>query len=192
MTSTAHPVPRWANIAAHLTVLTTLPSSLWRIPIALGFSMGMLDDGRPVHMHGWESLYVVGLSVVAEGAALLTLGLVRPWGERVPGWFPIIRGRSIPRMAVVVPAALGALALAAIWGYAFRDFGSLDGIEYTHEAWRVLLVACYAPLILWAPLLAAVTWAYWRRRGGESKTAWTIPPGASHGSTSAFARAGSR
>ena len=103
---------------------------------------------RTVHMHGWESLYVVGLSVVAEGAA--------------------------------------------IWGYAFRDFGSLDGIEYTHEAWRVLLVACYAPLILWAPLLAAVTWAYWRRRGGESKTAWTIPPGASHGSTSAFARAGSR
>jgi cbb3-type cytochrome oxidase subunit 3 len=53
------------------------------------------------------------------------------------------------------------------WGYAFRDFGSLDGIEYTHEAWRVLLVACYAPLVLWAPLLAVVTWAYWRRRRGE-------------------------
>jgi hypothetical protein len=169
MTSTAHPVPRWANIAAHLTVLTTLPSGLWRIPIALGFSMGMLDDGRPVHMHGWESVYVVGLSVVAEGAALLTLGLVRPWGERVPRWFPVIHGRRIPPMAVVVPAALGALALAAIWGYAFRDFGSLDGIEYTHEAWRVLLVACYAPLILWAPLLAAVTWAYWRRRRIEGR-----------------------
>ena len=116
MTSTAQPVPRWANIAAHLTVLTTLPSGLWRIPIALGFSMGMLDDGRPIHMHGWESVYVVGLSVVAEGAALLTLGLVRPWGERVPGWFPVIRGRRIPPMAVVVPAALGVLALAGDLG----------------------------------------------------------------------------
>jgi hypothetical protein len=192
MTSTARPVPRWADIAAHLTALTTLPSGLWRIPIALGFSMGMLDDGRPVHMHGWESVPIVGLSVVAESAALLTLGLVRPWGERVPDWFPVIGGRRIPPMAVVVPAALGALALAAIWGYAFRDFGSLDGIEYSHSFWGALLVACYAPLILWAPLLAAVTWAYWRRRRGESKTAWTTPSGASHGATSAFARAGSR
>ena len=192
MSRTERPVPRWANIAAHLTALTTLPSGLWRIPIALGFSMGMLDDGRAVHMHGWESVPIVGLSVVAESAALLTLGLVRPWGERVPGWFPVIGGRRIPPMAVVVPAALEALALAAIWGYAFRDFGSLDGIEYSHPFWRVLLVACYAPLILWAPLLAAVTWAYWRRRRGESKTAWTTPSGASHGATSAFARAGSR
>ena len=123
--------------------------------------MGMLDDGRPVHMHGWESVSVVGLSVVAEGAALLTLGSSGPGASASRGWFPVIRGRRIPPTAVVVPAALGALALAAIWGYAFRDFGSLDGIEYTHEAWRVLLVACYAPLILWAPLLAAVTWAYW-------------------------------
>ena len=138
--------------------------------------MGLVHDGRPVHMHGWESVSIVGLSVVAEGAALLTLGLVRPWGERVPDWFPVIRGRRIPPMAVVVPAALGALALAAIWGYAFRDFGSLDGIEYTHEAWRVLLVACYAPLILWAPLLAAVTWAYWRRRRGEPAKALAPVP----------------
>jgi hypothetical protein len=129
MTSTAQPVPRWANIAAHLTVLTTLPSSLWRIPIALGFSMGMLDDGRPVHLHGWESVYVVGLSVVAEGAALLTLGLVRPWGERVPGWFPVIRGCRIPPMAVVVPAARGVVGRAGQWGYAVRGFGSRGGIE---------------------------------------------------------------
>ena len=105
--------PRWANIAAHLTVLTTLPSGLWRIPIALGFSMGMLDDGRPIHMHGWESVYVVGLSVVAEGAALLTLGLRPALGRARPGLVPVIRGRRIPPMAVIVPAALGVLALAA-------------------------------------------------------------------------------
>jgi hypothetical protein len=192
MTTTAHPVPRWAVVAAHLTALTTLPSGLWRIPIALGFSMGTLEDGRAVHVGGWESAYVVSLSIVAESAALLTLGLVRPWGERVPSRIPGIGGRRIPTMAVVVPAALGAVALAAIWSFAFRDFPHFGGLEFSHEAWRILLIACYAPLLLWAPLLAAVTWAYYRRRRGESKKVRTVPPGASHGSTSAFARAGSR
>ena len=104
------------------------------------------------------------LSLVLEGLALLTLGLVRPWGERVPAWFPRIGGRRIPRMAVVVPAALGAIALALIWGYAFRDFPSPPDMQFSHDGWQVLLVACYAPLVLWAPLLAAVTYAYWRRR----------------------------
>jgi hypothetical protein len=65
---------------------------------------------------------------------------------------------------VVIPAALGAVALAAICGYAFRDFPNPPDMHFTHDGWRILLVACYAPLLLWAPLLAAVTYAYWRRR----------------------------
>src|SRR5690349_8118710 len=90
MTSTEQPVPRWADRAAHLTALTTLPSGLWRIPLALGFSMGMTEEHAAVYVGGWESVYVLSLSVVAESAALLTLGLVRPWGERVPSWLPRI------------------------------------------------------------------------------------------------------
>jgi hypothetical protein len=164
MSTTTALVPRWAVTAAHLVPLTTLPSSLWRIPVAFGFSMGILDNGAEVHVSGWESVYVLSLSIVLEGLALLTLGLVRPWGERVPAWFPRIGGRRIPRMAVVVPAALGAISLALIWGYAFRDFPSPPDMQFSHDGWQVLLVACYAPLVLWAPLLAAVTYAYWRRR----------------------------
>jgi hypothetical protein len=33
-----------------------------------------------------------------------------------------------------------------------------------HGPARWLLIACYLPLLAWAPLLAAVTAAYWRRR----------------------------
>jgi hypothetical protein len=159
-TATA-PVPRWAVTAAHLVPLTTLPSSLWRIPVALGFSMGIGNAGD---VSLGESVYILSLSVVLESLALLTLGLVRPWGERVPDWIPAIGGRRIATKAVVIPAALGAVALAAIWGYAFRDFPNPPDMHFTHDGWRWLLVACYAPLLLWAPLLAAVTYAYWRRR----------------------------
>ena len=87
--------------------------------------MGGSTTARPVHVTGWESVYVLGLSVVSEGAALLTLGLVRPWGERV---------RAVPDSAAAgaspafVPLHLGA-ALALIWGYAFRDFPNRRGSD---------------------------------------------------------------
>ena len=76
----------------------------------------------------------------------------------------MIGGRRLRPLAVIVPAATGALLLALIWGYAFRDFPRMDQLEMSHTGWKVLLVAAYAPLLAWAPLLAAVTYAYWRRR----------------------------
>ena len=158
------PVPRWASIAAHLVPLVTLPSALWRLGLVLGCSMGMLDGGAEVQVGGRESVYIIGLSVVSESAALLTLGLVRPWGERASAWFPLVGGRRLKPWAVIAPAAIGAVMLACIWAFAFRDVPDVGTIEYTDPFWQVLLVACYTPLLLWAPLLAAVTWAYYRRR----------------------------
>ena len=32
------------------------------------------------------------------------------------------------------------------------------------SGWASLMALCYAPALLWGPLLAAVTMAYWRRR----------------------------
>jgi hypothetical protein len=164
------PPSRWAVVAAHLVPLTVLPSGLWRIGLALGFSMGMLEDGAPVHVHGWLTVYVLSLSAVSEASALLTLGLVRPWGERVPRWIPGIGGRRVPPRPVVVVAAAGAVSLAAIWGFAFRN-PTLPGIEFSHPAWYAVLVASYAPLLLWAPLLAAVTYDYHRRRSAPAPSA---------------------
>ena len=158
------PVPRWANRAAHLVPLVTLPAALWRLPIVFGFSLGALESGAEVHVRGWESAYILALSLVTEALALLTLGLVRPWGERAPTWIPFLGGRRLRPMAVIVPAALGALLLTAIWGYAFRDFPGMDQLEFSHTGWKVLLVAAYLPLLAWGPLLAAVTYGYYRRR----------------------------
>jgi hypothetical protein len=165
---TERPVPRWANTIAHVIPLLTLPSGLWRVGIALGYSMGTLDDnGQPFHVEGWEAVYILSISVVAEAVALTAFGLVRGWGEVVPRWIPFIGGRRVPPLAAVIPAVLGSVALVLIWTYGFRDlFFSFDGlpIPFTHDAWAILMIAAYAPLNLWGPLLLVLAWAYYRRR----------------------------
>ncbi|GAA3037370.1 hypothetical protein GCM10020000_14080 [Streptomyces olivoverticillatus] len=39
----AAPAPRWAVRAAHAAALTTVPSGLWRIALALGLPVGYSD-----------------------------------------------------------------------------------------------------------------------------------------------------
>src|SRR5262245_27806625 len=83
------PPPRGPWRTAHLITLFVLPSGLWRAGIALGFSMG--TGTGPVR--GPEAAYILGLTLVSEAVALLSLGLVRPWGERLPERIPLIGGR---------------------------------------------------------------------------------------------------
>ncbi|MEV0124744.1 hypothetical protein AB0I16_24980 [Streptomyces sp. NPDC050703] len=155
-------VPRWAAFAAHAVPWLTLPSGVWRVALVAGLPVAAVEQRGAA-----EATYVLMLSVVSEGLALLTLGLVRGWGEIVPGWVPGLGGRRVPTLAAVVPALLGAAGLFAIGGWAFyaqlaglgREGGVTDG-----AAQHVLLVVCYVPLIAWPPLLTAVALAYYRRR----------------------------
>ena len=177
-TQTAAAVPRWAFIAAHLVPLVVLPSGLWRIGLAAGSSLGLVYEGEAVSVTGWEAVYVVGLSLTLEALAWLTLGLVRPWGERVPRWVPRIGGRVIGARAVIVVAGTGAAMLAAIWAFAFVNVLTLQPFGFTSAGWEVVFVTAYAPLLLWAPLLGAVTVAYRRRRlsGGGAAPARQARP----------------
>ncbi|MEU8773457.1 hypothetical protein [Streptomyces sp. NPDC048606] len=162
------PVPRWAVRVAHAIPLCVLPSGLWRVALVLGLAGYDADYRWAV----WERPYVIGLSVVSEGLALLALGLVRPWGEVVPGWVPELRGRRIPIPAVVVPAALGAALIMTLCAYGVLNqiFGFVEPLNDNGDgfptsgpaAWA--LWTTYAPLLAWGPLLAILTVAYHRRR----------------------------
>ncbi|MGW6055177.1 hypothetical protein [Streptomyces sp. NPDC055189] len=165
-------VPRWAVIAAHAVPLATLPSGLWRVALAAGLPVADEPVGD------WaEIVYVLGLSVVAECLALLTLGLVRGWGEVVPGWIPLLGGREVRPLAAVVPALLGAVGLFGLLGWsAYAQYADLGSGVTDHPVKQAVLVACYAPLVVWAPLLVAVTVAYHRRRKGHTGPAWTPAP----------------
>lgn len=167
--------PRWANVAAHLVPLTALPSGLWRLALGVGVPVGFSGELADLYgAPGWITPYVIVLSLLAEALALLTLGLVQPWGEQVPNWVPRLGGRSIPTMAAVVPAAVGALLITTInWTSAAMWFGPENNgdPDAPHGVAGFVMTACYAPLLAWGPLLGAVTFAYYRRRRSHLTTA---------------------
>ncbi|WP_433339116.1 hypothetical protein [Spirillospora sp. CA-294931] len=142
-------VPRWVVWAARAVPLAVLPSGV-------GFAA-----------HDWW----LALFVVAEGLALLTLGLVRPWGEVLPRWVPLVGGRSVPTMVAVGVSALGAVAVTFL---TFSGALVWNRVDAPHGVAGVLMAACYAPLLAWGPLLAVVTVAYYlRRRVSPSPTGGT-------------------
>ncbi|WP_218005788.1 hypothetical protein [Actinomadura hibisca] len=127
-------------------------------------------------------MYILSLSVVSELLAFAAIGLIARWGEVFPRWIPGLGGSRVPTKAAVIPAALGATILTLaftvlvivneIQGTTIRgddlpaDFPSEAG--GWEAAWFYL---CYTPLILWGPLLAVLTVAYYKRRRGTGAQA---------------------
>lgn len=158
--------PRWARRAAVLAVLTTIPSALWRMAMAIGIPVGVSEEvlSERFGFPGWGTVYVFGLSLLLVGLGSLTLGLVQRWGEVVPRWMPVLGGRRVPPMAAIVPASVGASLLTLLWASIMSNFGAVAEEFALEGAERAVVMACYAPLLLWGPLLAAVTVSYFRRR----------------------------
>lgn len=183
MTKTLPDVPKWANRAAHATVLVVLPSGLWRIAMGLQIPVGFTEKGlrEEFAIPGWGVPYVFGLSLVAEALAFLTLGLVRPWGESWPRWIPVLGGRPIPPLAAIVPAAAGSVALmlftvTGAFGWSEAGATMAPGSWESSLFHEVLMLVCYAPLLLWGPLLAAVTVHYARRRLSGKRPKHSLEP----------------
>ncbi len=147
-----------------------LPAGIWRILLGLGVPLGFSPvaleaDGMP----GWGTVWVIFLTLLTEALALLSFGLVRPWGEVVPGWVPGFAGRRIPPAPVVMSASLAGALLTVMWTFAVLGLVPIAGLDRVDHfiggaGWRALLIACYAPALLWGPLLLWLTYVYHRRR----------------------------
>lgn len=176
VSDTERPPPRWAVRLAYALPLLLLPSCLWRLPFAVHFEMGQIQDGgMPPY---WVSVpYVLGLSALTEVTAILAIGLVRGWGEVAPGWIPFIGGRRVRPLAAVVPAVVGGLVLTVLFtdlplgdGRRLTLYGVIDTVDYSHDAWETLATVCVAPTSLWGPITIALALAYHRRRRAAPPT----------------------
>ncbi|WP_089315563.1 hypothetical protein [Actinomadura mexicana] len=167
---TERPAPRWALRLAYALPLLLLPSCLWRLPFAFHFPMGQVQDTSLPRL-AISIPYVFGLSILTEASALAAIGLVSRWGEVLPAWVPIVGGRRVPPMLVVIPAALGGLVMTVVTVMmGLTRFGVIDGTPYENIWWEALAETAITPIAAWGPILLALTAAYHLRRRQPAPT----------------------
>ncbi|MCW3814746.1 hypothetical protein ONA91_09795 [Micromonospora sp. DR5-3] len=151
---------RWGRWAAYAAAAIPLCYAVTRLAWAAGIPLGISGDFlRELRESGavWAG---AGLGAFATVGAILTLGLVRPWGERFPRWMVGLAGRRVPITLAVVPATLVALSVTA----------ATLGLMSSPAFWQMGEVSlATAPMLLWplwGPALGAATVAYHLRRRG--------------------------
>lgn len=110
-------------------------------------------------------LWGVLLGAAAVSGSVLTIGLIRPWGEVFPRWLPRLAGQPVPVAAAAVPggivaAIVTAAAVPVLVGMSTSDLGVVD------KALAILLF----PFWLWGPMLALAVWGYVGHRSRVSTT----------------------
>jgi hypothetical protein len=161
-----------------LAVLATIPYDVTRFAWFLGWGLGLSEE-MYASLHDPPELLAVGLALgaLSTGGALLTHGLVAPWGERFPRWMPRYAGRRVPPMLAVVPAGVVAVSLppASIMFAGSRVNGGFD-----MENWGTWLPSLF--WLAWAVGLGGAAWTYYLRRRGPCRHCATSAP-APHAAT---------
>ncbi|HEY3506046.1 MAG TPA: hypothetical protein VGN37_25075 [Actinocatenispora sp.] len=99
--------PRWLRVATYAAAAVplaafSLPHLLWALHVPFGVRPGVTDG---VGLTGTMLFLVAGPAV----GALLTVGLVRRWGQVFPRLLPLVGGRRVPRPLAVLPPLLPGL-----------------------------------------------------------------------------------
>lgn len=159
--------PRWVRICGYGAIAAALPTVVWRVVVGLGPHLGTPAEWRhKQHLPGSGTWYVLLLSVLQLGAALLTLVLIRPGQDRMPVWAPFRAGRRLPTGLVANGSGVGIAALAFLCVESAVHWDKVDpfsGAPATGWAW--LCWICYAIALLWPVLLCATTIGYVAARG---------------------------
>lgn len=150
---------RWAvAIAAVVPLFYAGIRWAWALGIPLGITTEILQELQT------SGLWLAGaaLATVATGGAVLTLGLIQPWGEVFPTWIPFLAGRRVPLSLAIVPAAFVSCILfsAGLTAISMRWSDFADG------TWLANPLMWFP---VWGLALGAATLAYYVRRRGQCR-----------------------
>ena len=161
---------RWGTVATWIAVAGPLPYALLRMTWLTPWPSGLPEAGD---LEPQMRLFGLGLGFAALGGAVLTLGLIRPWGEVWPRWVPALHGRPVPVRVPVLAGGLVAVALIAA-SPAILAMG-VDQLRDgdLHDAALTLVF----PTLPWGLALGAAVAGYaYRRRGSCAACGQGAPP----------------
>ena len=156
---------RWGRWATYAAVLLPLPYAATRVAWAFGFPLGLSgSDEASLAIDPSVRVNVLSLGGMPLVGALLTLGLVRRWGEVFPGWLPVLAGRRVPPALAIVPASV-ASAVLITGGLAIWRMVIAEGIGDSAGWGAVVPGLVFLP---WGIALGLATLAYYYRRREQS------------------------
>ncbi|MBM7783980.1 hypothetical protein [Tenggerimyces flavus] len=150
----------WRVPVTYAAALLALPYPIVRISWALGIPLGVppsMLDADDLALRLGET----GLGLLAVGGGILTLGLVRPWGETFPRWIPFAGGRRVPVWFAVAPAITAALMIAQsglrVTAWAIANVDPITATNWGSGGPGLFFVP-------WAVAVALAAYAYYRHR----------------------------
>lgn len=159
---------RWGKWATYIAVVIPLIYSItryaWMLGIPLGISAEVFEQGQANNT--W--IAGAGLATVAVCGSILTLGLIKPWGEVFPGWMLGLAGKKVPPALAIIPATVIAIIITSAGiNFSWALISGKLSIFAGSENW-----AADAPVFLWpfwGVSLGIATLAYYYRRRGRCK-----------------------
>ncbi|MDN4075286.1 hypothetical protein [Fictibacillus terranigra] len=145
---------RWVTYVAIHAPYYDITRIAWLLGIPLGVTKELyqsLQDSGAV----WAG---AGLALVSIGGAVLTHGLIKPWGETFPRWFPFWSGKRVPVAAAVVPAGFVCILLTVSGIQVFFQFVWSPDFENWGASTPLLLMP------IWGIALGVATMFYYFRR----------------------------
>jgi hypothetical protein len=153
------------RVVRHRRGITVL-AALGPVPYALARATWLTpwpQLGGPIEQLTPEiRLWGVLLGAAALLGTVLTLGLIRPWGEVFPRWMPGLAGRPVP---VAVAAVPGGVVAAIVCVSAVPMTVSMLVSDLTATEKAVALLAF--PFAVWGPALALAVWGYVAHRSSR-------------------------
>jgi hypothetical protein len=142
-------VLRHRRVITVVAALGPLPYCLIRLTWLTPWPYGMDPATLPTDIRIWGLL----LSSGGWAGLVLTIGLIRPWGEIFPRWMPFLAGRRVPIWFAAGPGSFIASVLCVSAIPMIRSFmvGGMEG---------GLISMVIFPFWIWGPMLALAVWGY--------------------------------